>query len=259
MNTFRIKLFVILNLLSLSLFGCDSLNPSKKGTVSPDHEIFDKLLGKYVDKEGNVNYKGFLDEKSKLELYLKVLNENPPDVATWPQDDQIAFWINAYNAFTLKLIIDNYPIKSIKDIGSKLQIPFVNTPWDIKFIKIGGEEYDLNNIEHNILRKTFDEPRIHFAIVCASFSCPKLRPEAYTGEKLDAQLTQQAKSFLADTNKNQITETGIKISKIFSWFKGDFTKNETLIDFLNKYAPVMITPDADVSYLKYDWSLNEQK
>ncbi len=259
MSSFPIKLFLILTLLSISLFRCGSLNPSKKGTVPPSHEVYNNLLRKYVDEFGMVNYNGFMDERSTFKGYLKELRVNPPDVTTWSKNDQMAFWINAYNAFTIELILDNYPITSIKDIGAKLQIPFVNTPWDVKFIEIGGEEYDLNNIEHNILRKNFDDPRIHFAIVCASLSCPNLRPEAYTGEKLEAQLTHQTKRFLADTNKNKITKTDIKISKIFSWFKGDFTKKETLITFLNKYAPEMIPPEADISYMKYDWSLNAQK
>jgi len=245
--------------LSISLFGCGSLNPTQKGSIIPDHQIFNDLLSKYVDESGNVNYKGFKEEKSAFKKYLKEIKANPPDTNTWTKKDQIAFWINAYNAFTIELILDNYPISSIKDIGAKLQIPFVNTPWDIKFIEIGGEEYDINNIEHNILRKNFDEPRIHFAIVCASFSCPKLRREAYTGEKLEAQLTQQAQSFLADNRKNQISQNSIVISKIFSWFKGDFIKNETLISFLNQYAPVKISSDADISYMKYDWRLNEQQ
>jgi len=259
MRAFHIKLFLLLNLLSMSLFGCGSLNPSKNGTVPPDHKTFDKLLSKYVDEEGNVDYQGFLGEKVAFESYLEELKANPPDINAWTKNDQIAFWINAYNAFTIQLILNYYPVESIKDIGTKLQIPFVNTPWDIKFIKIGGEEYDLNNIEHNILRKNFDEPRIHFAIVCASFSCPKLRAEAYKGEKLETQLTQQAKSFLADPNKNKITQTSVEISKIFSWFKGDFTKNETLIAFLNRYAQVKIALDADISYMKYDWRLNGQE
>lgn len=246
-------------MLSISLFGCDSLNPTQKGSIIPDHQIFDDLLNKYVDESGNVNYKGFKKEKSLFKKYLKELKTNPPDISLWPKNDQMAFWINAYNAFTIELILDNYPITSIKDIGAKLQIPFVNTPWDIKFIEIGGEAYDLNNIEHNILRKNFDEPRIHFAIVCASVSCPSLRAEAYVGNKLEEQLTHQAKIFLADTTKNRISQNNIEISKIFSWFKGDFTKNETLISFLNQYTPVAISTDADISYMKYDWRLNEQQ
>lgn len=237
---------------------CSSLNPSKTGSVPPDHKLFDVLLEKYVDEYGNVDYKGFLEDEHELNSYLDQLKDNPPDVDKWSTNDQVAYWINVYNAFTVKLILDNYPVKSIKDIGAKIQIPFINSPWDIKFINIAGEEYDLNNIEHNILRKNFDEPRIHFAIVCASYSCPKLRAESYTGQQLDAQLDAQAQEFLADTTKNEISSNAIKVSKIFSWFKGDFTKNGTLIAFLNQYAPLSIDPKAKISYMDYDWALNEQ-
>lgn len=238
---------------------CSSLNPSKAGTAPSDHKLFSTLLKKHVDEHGNVDYKGFLADENELDGYLDQLKDNPPDVENWPVNDQIAYWINVYNAFTIKLILKNYPVKSIKNIGAKIQIPFINSPWDIKFIDIAGEEYDLNNVEHNILRKTFDEPRIHFAIVCASYSCPKLRTEAYTGLALERQLNDQARQFLADTTKNQIGNNAIKVSKIFSWFKGDFTKKGTLISFLNQYAPVNIDPDAKISYMDYDWSLNEKR
>ena len=129
---------------------------------------------------------------------------------------------------------------------------------DIKFIKIGNETYDLNNLEHGIIRKKFDEPRVHFAINCASYSCPALRNEAYTADKLDAQLTDAATSFLADKNKNEFTPDRITISKIFDWFTGDFKKNGSLIDFLNKYAPVKINAKAKIDYKDYLWSLNKQ-
>ena len=253
------SLTLILTLAGLLLIGCGSLNPSKSGSRLVDHNVFTELLLKYVDKSGQVDYQGFQSERSKFNGYLNELMANPPDAESWPKNDQIAYWINAYNAFTIQLILDNYPVSSIKDIGAKIQIPFVNTPWDIKFIKINNEEYDLNNIEHNILRKNFDEPRIHFAIVCASYSCPVLRREAYTGLKLEEQLSEQARIFLSDETKNQIKENQVKVSKIFNWFKGDFTKNGTLIDFLNKYAPVQISEKAKISNMPYDWSLNEQK
>jgi len=158
---------------------------------------------------------------------------------------------------TIQLVLKYYPLKSIKDIGSSIQIPFVNTPWDVKFISIGNEKMDLNNIEHGQLRKKFDDPRIHFAIVCASKSCPVLLNEAYDPARLEQQLDKQAKVFLADTFRNKIAADKIQLSKIFDWFKGDFTKNGSLIDYLNKYALVKINANAENSYLDYDWSLNE--
>jgi hypothetical protein len=241
-----------------SLVSCGSLNPTKENTIPVDHIAFNSLLKKHVDEKGNVNYRGFENDRIPFEEYLTKLKKNPPNDKNWPKNKQLAYWINVYNAFTIQLILENYPLESIKDIGSKIQVPFINTPWDIKFINIGGEAYDLNNIEHNILRKNFNEPRIHFAIVCASFSCPKLRREAYKAEMLEQQLSDQAKLFLEDQTKNQIRKEEIKISKIFSWFEGDFTKKGSLIDFLNLYSRVKIDSKAKVAHLDYDWSLNEQ-
>lgn len=229
----------------------------QKNNANPpiSHEIFDILLKKHVNSEGFVNYKGFQRDSSELNTYLKLLSDNPPDVNTWSKDEQKAFWINAYNAFTIKLILNYYPIKSIKDI--KRGIPFVNTTWDIKFIKIGDKTYDLNNLEHSILRPKFKDSRVHFAVNCASFSCPKLRNEAYTGEKLNTQLDDQARAFLADKSKNVITANSIKLSKIFTWYSIDFPGDK--ITYLNKYAPVKINPDADKISMSYNWALNEQK
>lgn len=224
---------------------------------APSHEAWNKLLKKNVSADGKVNYKGFIKDSVELNNYLKLLSNNPPDEKTWSANEQKAFWINAYNAFTVKLIIKYYPIKSIKDIGSKIQIPFVNTPWDVKFILIGKEKMDLNNIEHGKLRKKFDDPRIHFAIVCASKSCPALLNEAFDPSRLDQQLDNQAKVFLKDTFRNKVSENSPQLSKIFDWYKMDFTKKGSLIDFLNKYSPVKISASAKITYLDYDWNLNE--
>jgi hypothetical protein len=246
-------------LILLALISCGSLNPTKQNSFPVNHKEFDILLKKYVDENGNVNYKGFMEERNRFDQYLNTLKNNPPNAKNWSSKEQLAYWINAYNAFTIQLIIDNYPVESIKDIGSKIQIPFVNTPWDIQFIEIDGKKYDLNNIEHNILRKNFNEPRIHFAIVCASYSCPKLRREAYQANILETQLTVQTRDFLQDIKKNLINVNEIKISKIFSWFKGDFTNEGTLIDFLNQYASIKINSRAKISHIDYEWTLNEQK
>ncbi len=223
---------------------------------APSHQQWDKLLKKYVNAAGMVNYKGFLRDKAELDVYLKTLSDNAPQ-KTWSQNDQKAFWINAYNAFTVSLILQKYPVKSIKDIAGKIYK--INTPWDIKFIKIGKETYDLNNIEHGILRKKFDDPRIHFALVCASISCPKLQQDAYAGIKLDAQLDDAGKEFLNDKSKNNITYGQAALSKYFSWYKGDFTKNGSLSDYINKYSQTKITANTKISSLDYNWSLNEQK
>ncbi|MFT5823806.1 MAG: hypothetical protein ACI8ZM_005069 [Crocinitomix sp.] len=219
------------------------------------HETWTALLTKYVDVEGHVNYAGIKKEEAALDEYLVVLSANHPN-DTWEKNDVLAFWINAYNAFTVKLIVKSYPIKSIKELGGSIYK--VNTPWDIKFITIGGEVYDLNNIEHGIIRKSFEEPRIHFAVNCASVSCPRLRNEAFVGSRIDEQLDDQARYFVNNKVKNDITKKCAKLSKIFTWFKGDFTANGGSVeDFINKYSDVKITKKTKGKSLDYDWNLNE--
>ncbi len=223
------------------------------------HNSFDELLQKYVDEEGLVNYKGLSTERSKLKSYLGLLEANEPK-DSWTKDQQLAYWINAYNAYTLELILAHYPVKSIKDIGATIKIPFVNTPWDIKFINIGDEPKDLNNIEHGIIRKEFDEPRIHFALVCAAISCPKLQNRAYLPGTLDAQLTDAAKDFLSDPSKNEIKSSSkADLSKLFSWYRGDFTKKTSLEEYLNQYSEIKLEKRANLDFKDYDWALNEQK
>jgi hypothetical protein len=157
----------------------------------------------------------------------------------------------------VQLIIRNYPLKSIKDIGSRVKIPFVNTPWDIKFIRIGRKKFDLNNIEHGILREKFKEPRIHFAIVCASVSCPRLLNEAYVGNRINQQLDAQARDFINDKSRNNVSAHAAQLSQIFNWFGGDFTRNGTLLDFINRYASIKVNKNARITFLDYNWGLNE--
>lgn len=237
------------------LFGSFLTAHSQQNSLS--HEGLDQLLRKHVNSHGVVNYQGFIKDSVNLNTYLQLLSDHPPQ-KTWGRHEQMAFWINAYNAFTIKLITKYYPLKSIKDIGSKIQIPFVNTPWDIKFISIGKDRYDLNNIEHGILRKKFDDPRIHMVLVCASKSCPVLLNEAYDPARLDEQLTNQSKIFLDDSTRNQVSATHPKLSRIFSWYGMDFNKNgKTVKDFVNRYASVKIQEKATIDYMEYDWTLNE--
>jgi len=223
---------------------------------APSHQQWDKLLKKHVNASGLVNYKGFQKDKAELDAYLKTLGDNAPQ-SGWSSNEQMAYWINAYNAFTVSLIVKHYPVKSIKDIAGNIYK--INTPWDIKFINIGGKKYDLNNIEHGILRKKFDDPRIHFALVCAAISCPRLRNESYAAATLDAQLEDAGKGFLNDKSKNNITAGKAELSKYFSWYKGDFTKNGSLADFINKYSQNKINGKTQINSLDYNWSLNEQR
>ena len=241
------------------LFSACGIHIHGKGEVIA-YDEWTTLVKKHVNSQGLVDYKGFIKDKAALQTYLDHLSANPP-AENWTDNEKIAYWLNAYNAFTVKLIVDHYPLKSIKDLGPKHQIIFINTPWDKKFFKIGGKTMTLNRIEHRILRSEFKEPRIHFALNCASISCPKLRREAYVGSKLDEQLTDQAKEFLRDPKRNEPNAKKPKLSSIFSFYGKDMRNwsGKTLIEFINQYSPVKISADAEIEYLDYDWDLNEQK
>ncbi len=226
--------------------------------VAIDHSGFDNLLKKNVSDKGLVNYKALKADPAALDQYLALVSKNPP-AASWSKNEQMAYWINAYNAYTIRLILDHYPLKSIKDIGSKIKIPFVTTPWAAKFFSIGGEKMSLDNIEHGTLRKNYNDPRIHFALVCASISCPRLRNEAYTPAKLDAQLDDQGRDFLNNPAKNKPGKTSAQLSKYFDWYKGDWEKNgQSVSAWVNKYSTVKMDAKASISYLGYNWSLNAQ-
>ncbi len=224
----------------------------------PSHHLLDSLLTLYIDEKGWVDYPGVKQDSMLLNEYLESLKANPPDTNTWSREEQMAYWINAYNAFTIQLITDNYPLKSIKDLNPSISIPFVNSIWDVQFIDIGNTSLSLNNIEHDILRGHFKESRIHFVINCASISCPRLLNKAYVPETLDSLMDKQADEFINDESKNLITENRVQVSKIFLWFGKDFKRDGTLIDYLNRYADVNIKNSAQVDYMAYNWLLNSQ-
>lgn len=251
---FKHLFFAVLLILSSTMGGQTAAN-----TLEPpiSHEIWDGLLKKHVQQDGFVDYKGFVNDRAQLDKYLSLLSSTHPD-DSWSRAEQMAYWINAYNAFTVKLIVDHYPVASIKDI--KRGIPFVNTVWDIKFIEIQGQKYDLNNIEHGILRKEFKDARIHAAVNCASYSCPRLRGEAFTAAKLEAQLDDAMRIFVNDPLRNQITAEKGELSAIFNWFSGDFKDDAGSVRaFVNQYAKEKLKPDAKITHLDYDWSLNDMK
>lgn len=221
------------------------------------HEGFTALLRKHVDSDGMVDYKGFIADSTTLNTYLSSLEKNHPNEQNWSKDERLAYWINAYNAFTIRLIIRNYPVETIKDLGGGIYR--VNTTWDIKFIEIEGERYHLNDIEHNIIRKQWDEPRIHFALVCAARSCPKLRNEAFEAATLEAQLEDQAVHFFNSKARNDISPDRPQVSKLMKWYSGDFKHHaEDIKAYINRYSTVKIAAGAKLEYLDYDWSLNAQ-
>ena len=236
------------------LFNAPNID-SNAGTIS--HAGWDSLLRKHVDDNGLVDYQGMIADSARLNEYLALLSNNAPG-GTWTREEKMAYWINAYNAFTVDLIIDYYPVNSIKDIRDG-GIPFVNTVWDMKFFQIAGEDFDLNNIEHGILRKEFDDPRIHFAVVCASMSCPKLQNFAYTGDRLDAQLEEAGREFINEPFRNEIGDRPARLSKLLDWYWGDF--KEKYADrwaLVSTYTDRAFQRSEEVGYLDYNWELNEQ-
>ncbi|TWO33327.1 DUF547 domain-containing protein [Seonamhaeicola sediminis] len=214
--------------------------------VLSQHQLWDNLLGKYVSNEGHVDYQGLKKEYNKLQEYISFLQSSVPEKDS-SKNQKLSYWINTYNAFTVDLILRHYPINSIKDIKE---------PWQQRHWKLGDKWYNLDEIEHHILRK-MDEPRIHFAINCASISCPKLQNKAFTTTHLETQLTKATKDFLNDPERNSISKDNLELSKIFQWFAKDFKQHGSLIDFLNQYSDLEISQKAKKNYKDYNWSLNE--
>ena len=236
---------ILLPLFNTSYAGASiSVNPELPAPGL--HNVWNKLLGKYVSATGKVNYKGFKSERPALAAYLQSLAANPPADA-WSRAEKMAYWINAYNAFTIDLILDNYPVSSILKLdGGKT--------WDVKRITLGGKKYGLNQIENEILRPQFKDPRIHFALNCAAQSCPPLYNKAYTAKNLERALEQRTRQFINDIKYNSLTSAKASVSKIFEWYAVDFGD---LKSFLNQYAAVKLNDNATIVFGEYDWDLNE--
>lgn len=237
------------------------------------------VLRNFVDDDGLVDYAGLKVSGEANAIAEEVSRVKETDYDSWTENDRIAFWLNAYNAFTLKLIVDHYPIqpstgKNKFPANSIRQIPGA---WERKKFKALGREVTLDEIEHKILRAEFAEPRVHMALVCAAVSCPKLRREPYNGVQLDAQLGDQARVFLSDLTKFHIDREANEVwaSRIFEWFVDDFlpgatkanprhvAQQKSLAAFASKYlspedARYLEAGDYTVKYFEYDWTLNEQ-
>jgi hypothetical protein len=253
-----VLLFLVSVWLISSAFvpGCARRLPGVQPAMpAPGHDAWTALLKKHVRADGMVDYPGFIADSQALTQYLQHLSSSHPQPG-WTREEQMAYWINAYNAFTIKLVVDHYPVASIKDI--RPGIPLVNSVWDIDFIDIQGERYSLNTIEHRFLRGNFRDARIHAAINCASFSCPKLRSEAYTAAGLDAQLEEAMRDFLHDTDRNRITGDTMMLSAIFRWFGGDFRRDAgSLRAYVQRYQGRLHSAKAAIAFMPYDWKLND--
>ncbi len=246
---FAISLFLFLQ----SFFSMEIADESHLSHLNPlvtqtGDQSWNALLRKYVDSDGNVNYLGFKEDRAQLSEYLAYLAIHSPG-ANATREEKLVYYINLYNAATVLLIVENYPVGSIKDIKN---------PWDNKWINVGGKILSLGDIEHKILRK-LEEPRIHFAINCASYSCPKLLNEAYSDGNLEILLEKATIEFINDPERNRINEDVAEISKIFQWYRSDFTTHGSLADYLNNYSKVQISADTKIRYIKYNWGLNESK
>jgi hypothetical protein len=215
------------------------------------HEGFDKLLENNITEDGVVNYKGIMKERATLDAYIAYIKVTSPE-EKWSDDKTKAFYINVYNAYTILLILDNYPLKSIMKISKRGK-----DAWHQKFVVVGGETFSLNDIEHQILRKKYSDPRIHVGVNCASFSCPPIANFAFTEANVETELERLMKKFINDPARNRITSKKITLSKVFEWYKGDFTKNGSLVTYINGYSEVELTKKTKVRYLEYNWNLNE--
>jgi len=295
-NTSKIGLIVILALFLVSLliqpaqnsFTIISYGLEEVKTDSFDHSYatYNSLLKRYVIN-ARVNYEGFINSRAEFETFLRELGSVDENVfESWTEEQRLAFWINAYNAFTIKAIIDHYPIKrSFTLVGifyapsdSILQIKGVWTKLQFRAL---GNMVTLGEIEHETLRKKFNEPRIHMAINCASISCPDLRNEAYTPEKLEEQLADASTNFVNNPDKGVYVneQSGkVKLSKIFKWFGDDFINNygskklfnnyslkeNAVLNFTSEYIEseevkeYLMNNKLKIGYLGYDWHLNEQ-
>jgi hypothetical protein len=213
----------------------------------PDHAEWSSLLSEYVNKEGMVDYAAFKEDEGALDAYLKTLAENPPS-ESWTDDDEKAYWINAYNAFTVKLILKHYPVNSIRDLDN-------GNPWDVQWIRIGNTSLSLNEIEKEKLLQRFGDPLIHFAVNCAATSCPPLMAQAYEADYLDMRLHRRTSKFINNPEYNRLDPQVIIISRIFEWYKDEF---DPLVSFLNRYTEQRLPEHIEIRYHPYDWSLNSQ-
>lgn len=251
------KFFTFMLVLMISNGVATTVNAS--GNDNPDF-IFDGILKRYVSKDGLVNYKELKEDK-EFNRYIEYLSTADTDKLP-SNDHRLAFWINAYNAFVLKGVIDEYPIKSVLDVGWLPHSFFIRKTFKTKHGNI-----TLRELENKKLREVFQEPRVHFAINCASMSCPKLLTETYKADKLEQQFEMQASSFINDKSKNYLDKENriLSLSSIFKWYKDDFIQNGEKIE---AYIARYLNPDdaefirnnkVTIKYLDYNWGLNEQK
>ncbi|HET7746574.1 MAG TPA: DUF547 domain-containing protein [Vicinamibacteria bacterium] len=235
-------------------------------SLSFDHSAFDALLKKHVTPAGLVDYDAF-GRAPEFKRYLKDLAAARPDAL--PPREQLALWINAYNAYTIELVNAHGERESIRNINKTLGVYRGKGPWQEPIARVGGRALTLDEIEHGIIRKRFAEPRIHFALVCAAMGCPELRREAYTGERLSAQLDDQARAFILRSprrNRVDVAARTVHVSPIFTWYREDFGGDDAAIGrYLARYFPpgpeqqLLAGGRFTLETTEYDWSLNRPR
>lgn len=268
-----------LPLLGAGAAALAAASPAAAQAFDARHEAWTALLRKHVrllrgGQASEARYAGFAADRAALKTYLDSLSAvTEATFKRWPKPEQQAFLMNAYNAFTVELILTKYPdLKSIKDLGS-----LFSSPWKPKWVPLLGAKLSLDDIEHGLLRArgVYDEPRVHFAVNCASIGCPMLREEAFTGERLEAQLQQQTERFMADRTRNRwnAQRGRLELSKIFDWYGEDFRLGHrgigSLSAFAARYADQLADAPADreriraggvdIAYTDYDWALNDAR
>ncbi|MCT4655508.1 MAG: DUF547 domain-containing protein [Cohaesibacter sp.] len=235
-----------------------------KGTGSLDHSDFSNLLASYVvkgsDGVNRVRYRALKAKKGALEAYLDRMQK--VNVRSLSSQAAKAYWINLYNAKTLDVILDHYPVKSIRDI--KLGGGFFGSgPWKKKLLTVGGKKLSLDDVEHQIARKTWKDPRLHYGFNCASIGCPNLMKTAYSGKKINAQLDAAARAYINHPRGVAATKSGIKASKIYDWYDSDFGSKAQLIRHWQRYAkPALaqaLNKQQSIRGYAYDWSLNDAR
>ena len=258
---FAISLLTILTSCSREEKAATYKVATKQQEIDQTHAALTGVLKSHL-KNNKVDYSGLKKSPKALNDYLETLAAVPESTfMKWDKKQQMAFLINLYNAATLKLVIDHYPVSSIKDIGS-----IFKSPWKQKVVPVFGKLQTLDYVEHDLLRAKYKDPRIHFAVNCASIGCPSLRLEAFQGDKLNSQLDEQGRAFLRDTTKNRMDAKNktLYLSKIFDWFKGDFTaQSGTVEKFITPYVSeadrkLIQQGGFSIKYIRYDWKLNKQ-
>lgn len=257
---------LLLSVIGFSVSASADFNHSRWNTLLNDHVTMIN-----AGKASVVDYKGMQNDQAQLKRYLDAAGKvTQTEFNRWDKEQQLAFLINIYNAATVDLVLTEYPsIKSIKDIGG-----LFGSPWKQDFIPLLGKTRSLDDVEHNLIRgsKRYNDPRIHFAVNCASTGCPALLDEAFIGSRLDSQLEQVTKAFLADRSRNLLKGDTLEVSPIFKWYKEDFSTgwrgSNNVAEFLRRYSQSLGLDTAQttalkngkiaIDYTQYDWRLNKK-